>query len=163
MGLRRKGLIRPGYDAAFDLLAEEHCNVTMEDYITCDEDIETILRLPYTSIISDAIYPGQGRPHPRNNSNISQVFHELVCRRRILSPEEAVHKLTGLPAEAMGLQHKGLLRPGYDADITVFRPENISAPADYAEPEKFTTGIDYVFIAGKGMVRDDRLVYLNES
>ncbi|GHV44070.1 dihydroorotase [Spirochaetia bacterium] len=145
------------YDAAFDLLAEEHCNVTMVDYITCDEDIETILRLPCTSIISDAIYPGQGRPHPRNNSNISQVFHELVCRRRILTVEEAVHKLTYLPAEAMGLHYKGLLRAGFDADITVFRPENISPPADYAEPERLTSGIDYVFITGKEAVRGDKL------
>jgi N-acyl-D-aspartate/D-glutamate deacylase len=158
------------YDTAFDLLAEEHCNVTMVDYITCDEDIETILRLPYTSIISDAIYPGQGRPHPRNNSNISQVFHELVCRRRVLSAEKAVHKLTGLPAEAMGLCRKGLLRPGYDADITVFRPENISPPADYAvqgewitASEQFISGIDYVFIAGEAAVRGDRLTGVNRG
>ena len=144
------------YDTAFDLLAEERCNVTMVDYITCDEDIETILRLPYTSIISDAIYHA-GRPHPRNNSNISQVFHELVCRRRALSVEEAVHKLTGLPARDMGLARKGLLRPGWDADITVFRPERISPPAGYAEPERLTTGIDHVFIAGEEAVRGDFL------
>jgi N-acyl-D-aspartate/D-glutamate deacylase len=135
------------YDAAFDLLAEEHCNVTMVDYITCEEDIETILRLPYTSIISDAVYSG-GRPHPRNNSNIAQVFTEYVNRRCTLTLEEAVHKLTGMPAEAMALGRKGLIKPGYDADLAAFRPENISPPADYAEPEKYTTGMDHVFIAG---------------
>jgi N-acyl-D-aspartate/D-glutamate deacylase len=145
------------YDAAFDLLAEENGNVSMVDYITCDEDIETILHLPWASIISDAIYPDHGRIHPRNNSNISQVFSELVNRRRVLSLEEAVHKLSGLPAAALGLVGKGFLRPGYDADITVFRPENISPPADYAEPERFTAGFEYVFIAGTTVVEKDTL------
>jgi N-acyl-D-aspartate/D-glutamate deacylase len=85
------------------------------------------------------------------------VFHELVCRRKALSPEEAVHKLSGLPAQAMGLAGKGLLRPGFDADILIFRPENISAPADYASPDRFTAGFDYVFIAGQAVLERGRL------
>jgi N-acyl-D-aspartate/D-glutamate deacylase len=137
------------FDAAFDLLAEENCDVTMVDYITCEDDIDTIMRLPYTSIISDALYSEKGRPHPRSNSNIPQVFHTLVRGRRTLALEQAIHKLSGLPARAMGLSGKGLLRPGYDADITVFDLENISPPADYAHPEKLADGFDYVFIAGK--------------
>ncbi|MDR2185676.1 MAG: amidohydrolase family protein [Treponema sp.] len=145
------------FDAAFDLLAEERCNVTMMDYIACEEDIDRIIRLPYTSIISDSLYSGRGLPHPRSNTNVSMVFHELVCHRKVLSPEEAVHKLTGLPAKAMGLRGKGLLRPGFDADIVIFRPENISAPADYVTPDRFTAGFDYVFIAGQTVLEQDRL------
>jgi N-acyl-D-aspartate/D-glutamate deacylase len=145
------------FDAAFDLLAEERCNVTMMDYITREEDIHRIIRLPYTSIISDSLYAGRGLPHPRSNTNTSMVFHELVCHRKVLSPEEAVHKLTGLPAEAMGLAGKGLLKPGFDADIVIFRPENISAPADYVRPDRFTAGFDYVFIAGQAVLEKDRL------
>jgi N-acyl-D-aspartate/D-glutamate deacylase len=144
-------------DTAFDLLAEEQGNVTMVDYITCQEDIDRIIRLPYTSIISDAVYPSKGLPHPRNSTNVSMVFHEMVCRRRVLGPEEAIHKLTGLPAEAMGLKGKGLLKPGFDADIVVFKPENISAPADYAGPGCFAAGFDYVFIAGKAVLEKGRL------
>ncbi|MDR0450550.1 MAG: amidohydrolase family protein [Treponema sp.] len=145
------------FDAAFDLLAEERCNVTMVDYITCQEAIDRIIRLPYTSIISDSLYSGRGLPHPRSNTNTSMVFHELVCRRKLLSPEEAVHKLTGLPAEAMGLPGKGLLKPGFDADIVIFRPENISAPADYVSPDRFTAGFDYVFVAGRLVLEKGRL------
>ncbi|MDR2392659.1 MAG: amidohydrolase family protein [Treponema sp.] len=144
-------------DGAFDLLVEEQGNVTMVDYITCQEDIDRIIRLPYTSIISDSLYAGAGLPHPRNTANIAMVFHELVCRRGVLSPEEAVHKLSGLPAEAMGLTGKGLLRPGFDADIVIFRPENISAPADYVAPNRFTAGFDYVFIAGRLALEKDNL------
>jgi N-acyl-D-aspartate/D-glutamate deacylase len=144
------------FDAALDLLAEEEGKVTMVDYITCQEDIDRIVCLPYTSIISDSIYSGVGLPHPRNTTNISMVFHELV-RRGVLTPEEAVRKLTGLPAEAMGLSGKGLLRPGFDADIVVFRPERISAPADYTAPDRFTSGFDYVFIAGQAVLEKDRL------
>jgi N-acyl-D-aspartate/D-glutamate deacylase len=147
-------------DAACDLLAEERCNITMVDYITRQEDIDRIIKLPYTSIISDSLYSGRGLPHPRSNTNISMVFHELVCRRKILTAEEAVRKLTGLPAEAMGLSGKGLLKPGFDADITIFRPENISAPADYAKPDRFTAGFDYVFIAGQTALERDRLTGL---
>jgi N-acyl-D-aspartate/D-glutamate deacylase len=120
----------------------------MVDYITCQDDIDRIVALPYASIISDAIYPDVGRPHPRNGSNISMVFHELVCRRHVLSLQDAVHKLTGLPAEAMGLSGKGLIKPGYDADIVVFRPENISPPADYANPGRLCSGFDHVFVGG---------------
>jgi N-acyl-D-aspartate/D-glutamate deacylase len=142
------------FDTAFDLLVEERGNVTMVDYITCEADIDRIVRLPYASIISDSLYPDGGLPHPRNSTNIAMVFHELVCRRGVLSLEEAVHKLSGLPAEAMGLSGKGLLKPGFDADIVVFRPENISAPADYIRPDyirpdRYTAGFGYVFIAGR--------------
>jgi N-acyl-D-aspartate/D-glutamate deacylase len=148
------------FDAAFDLLAEERCNVTMVDYIACQEDIDRIIRLPYTSIISDSLYAGRGLPHPRSNTNTSMVFHELVCRRKVLKAEEAVRKLTGLPAEAMGLRGKGLLKPGFDADVVIFRPENISAPADYVRPDRFTAGFDYVFIAGQAVLEKDRLTGL---
>jgi N-acyl-D-aspartate/D-glutamate deacylase len=136
-------------DTAFDLLVEERGKVTMVDYIACEEDIDRIVRLPYTSIISDSLYAEQGLPHPRSFTNTAMVFHELVCRRGVLSPEEAVHKLSGLPAAAMGLGGKGLLKPGFDADIVVFRPEHISAPADYVRPDRYTAGFDYVFVAGR--------------
>jgi N-acyl-D-aspartate/D-glutamate deacylase len=145
------------FDAAFDLLAEEQGNVTMVDYITSAADIDRIVRLPYASIISDAVYADKGLPHPRNAANIAMVFHELVCRRKVLRPEEAVHKLSGLPAAAMGLTRKGLLKPGFDADIVIFRPEHISAPADYGSPNRFTAGFDYVFIAGQMALEGDTL------
>jgi N-acyl-D-aspartate/D-glutamate deacylase len=132
----------------------------MVDYITCEEDIERIIRLPYTSIISDSLYSGRGLPHPRSNTNTSMVFHELVSRRKVLKAEEAVHKLTGLPAEAMGLTGKGLLKPGFDADIVIFKPENISAPADYVSPDRFTTGFDYVFVAGQAVLEKGRFTGL---
>jgi N-acyl-D-aspartate/D-glutamate deacylase len=145
------------FDAAFDLLAEENCNVAMVDHIACQEDIDRIAGLPYASIISDSLYSEGGRPHPRTRTNTAMVFHELVCRRKILSAGEAVHKLTGLPAEAMGIRRKGFLKAGYDADITVFNPENISPPADYTEGETLTSGFDYVFIAGQKVIEKDTL------
>jgi N-acyl-D-aspartate/D-glutamate deacylase len=147
-GLRRADPL----DTALDILAEEGGSVTMVDYITSQEDIDRIIRLPYASIISDAIYPERGLPHPRNSTNTALVFHDLVCRRRVLGAEEAVHKLTGLPAEALGLGGKGRLAPGYDADLVVFRPEYISPPADFISPDRYTAGFDYVFIAGQAVL-----------
>ncbi|MDR2133731.1 MAG: amidohydrolase family protein [Treponema sp.] len=144
------------FDAAFDLLVEENCNVTMVDYIACQEDIDRIASLPYASIISDSLYSEGGLPHPRTRTNTSMVFYDLV-RRGVLSAGEAVHKLTGLPAEAMGIRRKGFLKTGCDADITVFSPENISPPAAYTKPETLAAGFDYVFIAGQAVVEKDAL------
>ncbi|MDR2476466.1 MAG: amidohydrolase family protein [Treponema sp.] len=145
------------FDAAFDLLVEEDGEVTMIDYITCEDDIDTIMRLPYTSIISDSLYSEVGLPHPRRNANIPQVFHTLVAGRRVLTLEQAVHKLSGLPATTMALSGKGFIRPGYDADIAIFKPENISPPADYGNPEKLTDGFDYVLIAGMPVLAEGKL------
>lgn len=145
------------FDAAFDLLVEEDGEVTMIDYITCEDDIDMIMRLPYTSIISDSLYSQGGRPHPRRNATIPQVFHTLVAGRRVLTLEEAIHKLSGLPAATMGLSGKGFIRPGYDADIAIFKPENISPPADYANPEKLTDGFDHVLIAGTPVLAAGKL------
>ena len=143
------------YEAAFGLMAEEGCDVTMVDYITCTDDIETILRLPYSIVTSDTVYPDKGRPHPRGYGNTAMLLTEYVQKRKTLTLEQAVHKMTGLPARIMSLPHKGLLRPGYNADIVVFGRDSITCNADYQNPERFTTGFELVMVGGAIAVERD--------
>ena len=137
------------FDAALNLLAEENCNVTMVDYIACEEDIETILRLSYSSVISDTIYAEGGLPHPRGYGNTAMLFNEYVKKRSTLTMEQMIHKLTALPAKTMGIKNKGLIKEGFDADILVIEKEGISSEANYQNPCCLSKGIYLAMVNGK--------------
>ena len=136
-------------DCVCRLLADEHCGVTMIDRITCEEDICAILRDPFSSVISDSTYPTAGLPHPRVYATCTRVIEKYVCREGVLTLPEAIKKMTSLPARAMRLRTKGLLREGMDADINVFRPEDVHEKATYADPRRESEGMDCVFVAGR--------------
>ena len=137
------------YEAALSLLAEEDCEVSMVNFIVCDEDIETILKLPYSYVISDSIYPDSGRPHPRQYGNYPKLLSEYVRDRKVLSLPEAVRKFTGAPAEGFKIAGKGLVKEGYDADLTVFDLNNITNSATYLEPRGLGSGFSLVLVNGK--------------
>ena len=143
-------------DCVCELLADEHCGVTMIDRITCEEDIQTILRDPYSSVISDSTYPTVGLPHPRVYATCTRILEKYVRQEKILTLPEAVRKLTSLPAQAMRLHGKGLLREGMDADINVFRLEDIHEKATYAAPRQESVGMDCVLVAGRPAILHGR-------
>ena len=136
------------FDALFDLLAREHCAVTMIDEIACEDDLEAILRDGHSSIISDSIYPGSGLCHPRVYGTFVRAIERYVRERGVLTLEEAVAKMTGLPAGRLGLRTKGKLIPGLDADILLFRPEALHERDSYADPAEFAEGMETVLVAG---------------
>ena len=80
------------------------------------------------------------------------MFRDAIAG--LLSLEEAVRKVTPLPARSMGLGSKGLIRPGIDADLVVFDPEIVGSPATYDTPRQHPTGIYHVFVDGEFVVRD---------
>ncbi len=131
------------------LLSDERCAVTMIDRINCEEDICSILKDPFASVISDATYPSRGLPHPRVYATYSRLIEHYVCEKGVLSLEEAIRKCTSLPARAMGLKGKGLLQPGMDADVAVFKPGEIHALSTFLQPRQESKGMKYVFVAGK--------------
>lgn len=135
------------------LLADERCAVTMIDRINCEEDICAILQDPYSSVISDATYPTKGLPHPRVYGTYPRLIQRYVLEQKILTLEEAVRKCTALPAEAMGLKGKGLLKPGMDADVVVFRPEDLREHSTFMDPRQLSTGMESVFVGGKAALR----------
>lgn len=137
------------YDALFDLLASEHCTPAMIDRITSDSDIDRILKEPYSSVISDATYPENGLMHPRVYGNIPRLLEHYVRERQLLSIEEAVRKITGLPAERFGLNTKGHIAAGMDADLCLFNLANIHQTGTWTEPARFAAGMDMVFVMGE--------------
>ena len=137
------------YDAVFDLLASEHCAPSMIDRITHQDDIDRILKEPYSCVISDATYPENGLMHPRVFGNIPHLLEEYVLQRKVLTIEEAVHKITGLPAERFGLSGKGVIAPGMDADLCLFDLQNIRQTGTWTQPGRHAAGMDTVFVAGK--------------
>ena len=104
-------------------------------------------------IISDGFYV-KGRPHPRLHGTFPLLLGEFVRRRRWLTLEDAIHKITLRPASRFGLAERGCLRAGWLADITVFDPEAIDSTATYEAPELPPVGIRRVFRAGKQIEGD---------
>ena len=142
------------YDAIFDLLASEHCAPSMIDRITSEDDIDRILKEPYSSVISDATYPEKGLMHPRVYGNTAHLLEEFVVRRKVLTAEEAVHKLTGLPAERFGLKNKGRIAVGMDADLCLFDLENVCQTGTWTRPDCHAAGMDAVFVMGRPALMD---------
>lgn len=146
------------YDCAYDMLAEEQCKISMVDFITSEEDICTILRDPYSSVISDSVYPTGGVPHPRLYGTFPRVLEKYVREEKVLTLEQAIHKMTALPASVYHLK-KGRLQEGADADINVFALENVHTAATYEDPKQFAVGFDYVLVNGQIAVDHDKMTH----
>ncbi|MCS7043309.1 MAG: D-aminoacylase [Bryobacteraceae bacterium] len=124
-----------------------------------DVDIERILRYPNTAIASDGgvrVF-GEGMPHPRSYGTNARVLAEYVRRRGILTLEDAIRRMTSLPARTFRFRDRGLLREGFAADIVVFDPARVQDKATYTRPHQYSEGFDYVLVNGVVMVEEGRL------
>ncbi len=142
-------------ECVLDILVEEHTFVSAARFTLSEEDVRTVLRHPLTMIGSDAIATAPlgkmsvDRVHPRNYGTFPRVLGRYVRDLRVLSLPEAVHKMTGLPAQRLGLHDRGILREGAIADITVFNPLTVRDLSTFAEPHQLPLGIEYVLVRGK--------------
>lgn len=139
-------------DCLCQLLADERCAVTMIDRMACEDDIRTILNDEHSSVISDATYPTSGKPHPRVYGSYVRVFERFCLEKKALDLPTAVRKITALPAEAMRIKNKGLLRVGMDADINIFKPELLHERATYLDPRQESEGLDTVLVGGRAAI-----------
>jgi N-acyl-D-aspartate/D-glutamate deacylase len=142
-------------DAAMDLVLAGEGRVTAIYHMMSEDDIETALRFPWTSIGSDAgavLSVGgtdaTGLTHPRGFGNAARVIAEYVKKRNVLSLEEAVRKMTSWPATRMRLASRGSIKEGHWADVTIFDLATIDDRATYDDPKLFPAGIDYVLVNG---------------
>jgi N-acyl-D-amino-acid deacylase len=124
-----------------------------------DDDVESLMQLPRTMIGSDSgvIEFGEGNPHSRNYGTYPRVFARYVREKQILSVEEAVRKMTSLPAEVLRLHDRGHIAPGYWADLVVFDLDEIRDTATYAAPHQYPEGIAYVLVNGQVAAADGKL------
>ena len=142
---------------ACDLYVKENGKVGIIVLSMAEEDVETIAKLPYSALISDSLYGG-GNPHPRLFGSFPRFLRVFVRERGVLSYEEAVRKMTSMPAERMGLKERGVLAPGMIADVLVYRKEEFIDNADYSGRNGLATGMENVFISGTPVVRDGGIV-----
>ncbi len=117
-----------------------------------EENMRRVMAKPYVMVGSDAwavrAETAEGHTHPRSYGTFPRVLGQLV-RDGVLTLPEAVHKMTGMPAETFHLAKRGLLQEGWFADVVVFDPERVLDRAIYAEPHQYAVGIDYVIVNGK--------------
>jgi len=119
-----------------------------------EEDVERILRYPFTMVGSDGQIPvfGEGNPHPRSYGNFARVLGRYVRERKALSLEDAVRKMTSLPAARLKLFDRGVLRPGMKADVAVFDPVRVADKATFLQPHQYAEGFAWVLVNGRPVV-----------
>jgi N-acyl-D-amino-acid deacylase len=147
-------------EAALDLLLVEEGNASVVLFMMGDAQVEAILRHSRVMIGSDAgaTAPygalGEGHPHPRAYGTFPRILGPYVRERGVISLEEAISRMTGLTARRLGLSDRGLVRPGYKADLVVFDAQSIADRATYDDPHAYPTGIRWVVVNGQVLLRD---------
>lgn len=121
------------------------------------EDVRYIAAYPFNIPASDAsirVY-GTGQPHPRGYGTHSLFIRQMVREEKIVTLEEAIRRMTSLPAMQFNISQRGLLLPGYYADIVIFDPELVTDQATYEKPHQYATGFSYVIVNGIPVLQDD--------
>lgn len=155
-----KELNKDPADTAFDLVAEAKTGRVLAIYhMMSEQDIETALKFPWTSIGSDAgsaLTPGGddalGLPHPRSYGNFPRVIARYVRETHTLTLEDAIRKMTSWPATRMRIADRGLIRDGMWADAVIFDYDTIQDLSTYEHPDLTPAGIDYVLVNGQIVV-----------
>jgi N-acyl-D-amino-acid deacylase len=146
---------KPELDALFDFILADNARTGALYFLASEEDMLYGLKQKWTSIGLDASELSLDGPlfephtHPRAFGSMPRFLGRYVRDQHLLPLEEAVRKITLLPAQREHLADRGLLKTGFYADISIFNPETIMDLATYAEPTKLSKGIDYVFVNGQ--------------
>jgi N-acyl-D-amino-acid deacylase len=147
-------------EAAIDLIVDERGQGAMILFQLDERDLRQALGHPRVMIGSDgmSLAPygplAEGRPHPRSYGTFPRVLGEYAREQRVLSLAQAVHKMTGLPAQRLGLKDRGVIRKGTRADLVVFDPRTVADRATYQEPHRYPAGIEHVLVNGCFVIKD---------
>lgn len=149
-------------DALMDLLAQEEGNVSALYFQMAEDDVKEAMKLPWVSIGSDgrALQPGgvlgKGKPHPRYYGTFPRILGKYVREDKVLTLEDAVRKMTSLPAARLRLGDRGVLKAGMAADIVVFDPDRVADRATFDNPHQYAEGIDIVIVNGQVVLNEGR-------
>jgi N-acyl-D-amino-acid deacylase len=124
-----------------------------------DADIERIMKWPHTAIASDGGVAtlGVGSPHPRSYGTNARVLGVYVRERKVLTLEDAIRRMTSLPAKIFRMQDRGLVKAGLVADLVVFDPAKVADKSTFARPHAYSEGFDVVVVNGKVAVEDGKV------
>jgi N-acyl-D-amino-acid deacylase len=136
-------------DAMMELLLQEHGEVSIVYFHMAEDDVRKVIRYDKALVASDSLGCVTGKPHPRSYGTFPRLFAKYVREEKALSLEQAVRKVTSFPASRFKLGKRGLLVPGYMADVVVFNPDTIRDAADYQDPIRYPEGISHIIVNGK--------------
>jgi N-acyl-D-amino-acid deacylase len=145
---------------AMDLVVADDSRVGTVYFLMSEENVRKQIALPYMSFGSDAgSLSAEGvflksNPHPRAYGNFARLLGRYVRDEQVITLEEAVRRLTSLPASNLKLRRRGALRVGHHADIVVFDPATITDHATFDAPHQYATGVQHVFVNGVHALRD---------
>jgi N-acyl-D-amino-acid deacylase len=150
----------PAEDTLIDLIVEDDSRVDAAYFLMSEDNVELGLRQPWVSLGSDAESSApegvflKSSTHPRAYGNFARFLGHYVRDRQLMSLAEAIHRLTGLPAQNWKLKDRGCLDPGCFADVVVFDPESIRDHATFDDPQQYASGVSEVFVNGVQVLRD---------
>lgn len=146
------------YEFIANLLYSEKGSVCMVELGMDEADIERIMKLPYSMIISDTLYSVTDYPHPRAYAMCPHMIREYVMNRNVLPMEEAIKKMTSMQADRMHYEDRGRIAEGAFADILIFDPEKLQDNATFEHGKVLSAGIEYAFINGVLSWKDEKQI-----
>lgn len=147
-------------ETAMDLVVEDGSRVDTVYFMMSEENVKRNIALPWVSFGSDgASLAPEGafllsNPHPRSYGNVARLLGKYVRDEQVIPLEEAIRKLTSLPAGNLGIRERGQLAEGCFADVVVFDPATIADHATFEKPHQYATGVEHVFVNGVQVLRD---------
>ena len=148
-------------EAAMDLVVEDKTRVSVAYFMMAEENVRRKITLPWMSFGSDARAMAaekrfmENSTHPRAYGNFARLLGKYVREERLVPLEEAIRKLTGLPAENLRLHRRGLLKAGYYADVVVFDPASIADRATFDAPHQYAAGVRHVWVNGRQVLKEN--------
>lgn len=149
-------------ETVIDLVVEDDSRVSSVYFLMSEDNVCQQIQLPWVSFGSDGASMApegvflKSSTHPRAYGNFARLLGKYVREEKIIPLEEAIRRLTSLPAGNLKLDRRGLLAPGYFADVVIFDPDEIQDRATFRDPHQYATGVLHVFVNGVQVLRDGK-------
>jgi len=147
-------------DTMMDLIAEDESRIGTIYFIMSEDNVKKEVAKPWISFGSDEASQApeppftKSNPHPRAYGNFARVLGKYVRDEKVIPMKEAIHRLSGLPATNLGLDHRGFVKAGMFADVVVFDPATIADHATFEKPHQYAVGMKHVFVNGVQVIKD---------
>jgi N-acyl-D-amino-acid deacylase len=154
--MRGKGPV----ETIMELIAQDESRIDTIYFLMLEENIKKEIKKPWISFGSDEASQApegvflKSNPHPRAYGNFARVLGKYVRDEKVISLKEAIHKLSGLPATNLGLDHRGFIKESMSADLVVFDPATIADRATFEKPHQYAVGMRHVFVNGVQVLKD---------